>query len=75
MIRERREEKNLTLLDVAKKINRSESYLSKLENHPNMCNPTIDIILKLSYELDLHRILVFEFFASAHDNNEHNYLY
>lgn len=73
MLRDRREEKQLTLLQVAEKINKSESYLSKLETHPNKCNPSIDTILKLSQELDLHRIIVFEFFASSRNPNEHDY--
>ncbi|MCR1132288.1 helix-turn-helix domain-containing protein [Clostridium botulinum] len=40
----------------------SKSYVSKLENHPDKCNPTINLILKIAKELGLNPFFVFRFF-------------
>lgn len=70
MLRERRVEKNLTLLQVATKINKTESYLSKLEMHPHECNPSLVIMLKLAIILEMNRVIVFEYFAKSHEEDE-----
>jgi transcriptional regulator with XRE-family HTH domain len=65
MIRKRREEKDMSVSEVSRRLCISKGYLSQLETHPHECNPTLHLILSLSKELDLHRIMVFEYFASA----------
>ncbi|AOR24291.1 helix-turn-helix domain-containing protein [Clostridium taeniosporum] len=62
MLKKKRVEKNLTELEFAKRIGISKSYVSKLENHPTECNPTINLIIKISKELDVTPFFVFKFF-------------
>ncbi|WP_315941050.1 helix-turn-helix transcriptional regulator [Clostridium botulinum] len=49
-------------MEICKKIGISKSYVSKLENHPDKCNPTINLILKIAKELGLNPFFVFRFF-------------
>jgi transcriptional regulator with XRE-family HTH domain len=72
MLRKRREEKDISISEASKRLNISKGYLSQLETHPHECNPTVHLIIGLSAELDLHHLLVFEYFASAylHENEE-----
>lgn len=67
MLKKKRIEKRLTQLQLAEKLGISESYLNKLENHPNTCNPTVNLILKLSKELDLDSLKVFLYFTKDKD--------
>lgn len=62
MVKEKRKEKGLTQSKLAKNLGISKGYLSKLEKHPNICNPNINLILKLSKELDVHPVKIFLFF-------------
>jgi len=62
MLKKKRTMKNLTELELAKRIGITEGYISKLENHPAKCNPTINLILKLSRELKINPTKVFLFF-------------
>ncbi len=68
MLKKKRVEKNLTELRFAKRIGISKSYVSKLENHPDKCNPTINLILKISKELELSPFFVFRFFIKNRKN-------
>ncbi|MCS6103483.1 XRE family transcriptional regulator [Clostridium botulinum] len=68
MLKKKRVEKNLTELKFAKRIGISKSYVSKLENHPDKCNPTINLILKISKELELSPFFVFRFFIKNRKN-------
>ena len=52
IIKAKREEKNYTLVDFAKKIGISQGYLSQLENG-HKANPKLEIILKIIKELDI----------------------
>mgnify|MGYP000924387752 FL=1 len=52
IIKAKREEKNYSLIDFAKKIDISPGYLSQLENG-RKTNPKLDIILKIVDELDI----------------------
>ena len=63
MLKEKRDKKGLTQLELARKIGKHKSYISKLESHPHICNPSVNTMLKLSKELDIHYIKVFRFFA------------
>lgn len=63
MLREKREIKGLTQLQLAQKIGKHKSYVSKLESHPHLCNPSVNTILKLSKELDIYHVKVYKFFA------------
>jgi Predicted transcriptional regulator with C-terminal CBS domains len=62
MLKERRSSKRLTESQLAKKIGVTEGYISKLENHPEKCNPTVNLILKLSRELNINPLKTFLFF-------------
>lgn len=62
MIKEKRQEKMLTQAKLAKNLGISKSYLSKLEKHPLFCNPNINLILKLSKELDIDPAKIFLYF-------------
>lgn len=53
VIKSKREEKNLTLVDFAKSIGISSGYLSQLENG-RKANPKLEIILRILKELDLN---------------------
>lgn len=63
MLKKKRLKKQMTELELAKKIHISEGHISKLENHPEMCNPGVKLILKLSKELSLNPVKVFLFFV------------
>ncbi|WP_271814129.1 helix-turn-helix transcriptional regulator [Clostridium beijerinckii] len=62
MLRKKRSFKRLTELELAKRIGVTEGYISKLENHPEKCNPTVNLILKLSRELNINPLKIFLFF-------------
>lgn len=62
MIKEKRKEKKITQSELAKKLGISKSYMSKLENHPFLCNPNVNLILKISKELTLDPMKVFLYF-------------
>lgn len=62
MLKTKRIKKHLTELELAERIGKSESYVSKLENHPSRCNPTVKLILNLANELSLDPAKVFIFF-------------
>jgi transcriptional regulator with XRE-family HTH domain len=52
IIKAKREEKKISLVDFAKNIEISPGYLSQLENGRKV-NPKLDIILRIIHELDL----------------------
>lgn len=52
IIKAKREEKNISLVDFAKIIEISPGYLSQLENGKK-ANPKLDIVLRIIHELDL----------------------
>lgn len=52
IIKAKREEKKISLVDFAKNIEISPGYLSQLENG-RKANPKLDIILRIIHELDL----------------------
>jgi transcriptional regulator with XRE-family HTH domain len=62
MLKETRETKNLSQTELAARLRITKGYLSKLEQHPLSCNPTVNIILRLSHELDLCEIKIFKYF-------------
>ncbi|MCS6110352.1 helix-turn-helix transcriptional regulator [Clostridium botulinum] len=63
MLKKKRIKKQMTELELAKKIGRSEGHVSKLETHPEKCNPGVRLILKLAKELSLNPVKVFLFFV------------
>jgi len=63
MLKEKRKEKGLTQSQLAENLTISESYMSKLEKHPCLCNPSVNLILKLAKELDLTPVKIFLFFV------------
>lgn len=62
MIKESRKNKNLTQSQLALKIGINYSYLSKIENYPEKHFPSVDIIFKLSNELELDPCQLMYFF-------------
>lgn len=62
MLKAKRKEKHLTVRQFAEILGISKSYVTKLEKHPERCNPTINLILKLSIVLGLCPYFVFKFF-------------
>lgn len=70
MIKTKRIEKHLTVREFAKILGISKSYVTKLENHPEKCNPTINLILKLSTILGLSPYFVFNFFLENRKDQE-----
>lgn len=65
MIKENRQSKKLTQSKLAKNLGISKSYLSKLEKHPFLCNPNVNLILKFSKELNLDPIEIFLYFIEG----------
>lgn len=70
MLRESRLSKGLTQKEVAEKLNSDRSYISRLENTPHRCNPSLHTLLLLSLIIGADRALVFEYFAASKE--EHN---
>ncbi len=68
MIKETRQEKRITQSKLAKNLGISKGYLSKLEKHPSLCNPNINLILKLSKELTVDPVKVFLYFIEKKTN-------
>lgn len=68
MLKKKRIEKGLTQSKLAEKVGISKSYLNKLENR-NHNNTTIQVILKLSKELDICPVKLFLFFIEMDYNN------
>jgi len=62
VLKEKRLKKGLTLLNLAEKVGISEGYMSKLEKS-KISNTTIQIILKISQELDICPVEVFLFLS------------
>ena len=69
MLKEKRKEKGLTQSKLAKNLGITKGYLSKLENHPDLCNPNVNLLLKLAKELDLHHVKIFCFFIKEKLSN------
>jgi transcriptional regulator with XRE-family HTH domain len=63
MLKRKRKLKRLTESELAKVIGVTEGYISKLENHPEKCNPTVNLILNLARELRISPTKVFLFFV------------
>ena len=70
MLKSKRKEKHLTEQQLAEKLGISKSYVNKLEKHPEKCNPTINLILKLSTILELCPYFVFKIFIKNRKNQE-----
>lgn len=62
MLKAARKSKNMSQKDLAKKLNLSQSYLCKLENKEYK-NVTVELIKRISLELDLDLIEVFLYFC------------
>lgn len=62
MLKEERLKKGMQQKQLAKKLLISNCYLSKLENHPHKCNPTVKLILKIAEQLELEHIDIYTHF-------------
>lgn len=68
IIKAKREEKGLSLVEFAKRIGISSGYLSQIENG-RKTNPRLDIVLRIIHELDIDiRMLL------GIESGEENYL-
>ncbi|NFS12588.1 helix-turn-helix domain-containing protein [Clostridium botulinum] len=63
MLKNKRLKLNLSIEQLSRKLNIKKDYLRKLEDHPNMCDPDIHLIIKLSKALKLNPVKVFLFFV------------
>lgn len=68
MLKKKRIKKGLTQSKLAEKIGISKGYLNKLENG-KYNNTTIQVILKLSKELEICPVKLFLFFIEIDCNN------
>lgn len=61
LLKKKRTKKELSLSQLASRIGITKGYLSQIENYPHTCNPTINLIFKLSEELELspYRVLYY----------------
>ncbi|NFS94484.1 helix-turn-helix domain-containing protein, partial [Clostridium botulinum] len=71
MLKKKRIEMSLSIEELSKKLNIKEAYLNKLEDYPNMCDPDINLIIKLSKELKLNPVKVFVFFIKNRKDQEY----
>ncbi|MBN7576042.1 transcriptional regulator [Clostridium sp. 2-1] len=71
MIRRRRKEKKFTQRELASQLRIRDTYISQIENHPESCNPTLDIILGLAKYLKITPYKVFDYFIMSRKNNKH----
>lgn len=65
MLKNARKSKKLSQQALATKINVKRCYISRLENHPNTCNPSVKLVVKLSKELDCSPVELFLFFIDV----------
>lgn len=70
VLRELRESNNITQKELALRLNVDKSYISRLENHPEYCNPTLDIILGLSEYLKITHYSVLDYFIMSRKNSD-----
>lgn len=66
MVKNARNKKKITQLELAKKLNVSQSYMSKIENRKTKAI-SIDLILNLSSILEIDPVDVFIFLANLYD--------
>jgi transcriptional regulator with XRE-family HTH domain len=69
MLKQRRKYKRITQIDLASKLNVRGSYISELENHPEVCNPTLNVMIGLSKHLKLNPYKVFDYFIRSRKNH------
>ena len=67
LLEEKRTEKELSLTQLAEKIGVSKSYLSKMEKHPSACNPTVNVIFRLSKELGISSYRILHYFKQHYN--------
>jgi transcriptional regulator with XRE-family HTH domain len=65
MLRTKRVKKRLTQLELAEQIGVTESYISRMETHPESCNPNVTLILKISYALKTNPVKIFLYFVNS----------
>ncbi|OOM70302.1 hypothetical protein CLPUN_52610 [Clostridium puniceum] len=65
MLKEERMKLKIAQNKMAKKLLISNCYLCKLENHPDLCNPPVKLILKLSKELEIEHTKIYLHFVES----------
>lgn len=66
MIKNARNKKKITQLELSKKLNVSQSYMSKIENRKTK-TISVDLILNLSSILEIDPVDLFIFLANLYD--------
>jgi transcriptional regulator with XRE-family HTH domain len=64
MIKNKRRKKGLSQSDLARKLRISRTYVSKMERKVKGYHPSLDLIIKLSEELETCPLEIFIFFAN-----------
>lgn len=70
MLKSKRKEKHLTELQLAEILGINRSYVNKLLNHPEICNPTLNLIIHLAEALDVTPFFVLRFFLNSRKKNQ-----
>jgi transcriptional regulator with XRE-family HTH domain len=72
MLRKARKDKKITQEQLAISLSVTDGYISRLENHPHDCNPTVKLILGLSKELDIEDTDLYKYFVNVINANLEN---
>lgn len=65
MLRSKRRKRGLSQSELAKRIGKNKSYVSRLERKVNNYHPSIAVIIELSKELECCPIELFIFFSDV----------
>ncbi|WP_315080018.1 helix-turn-helix transcriptional regulator [uncultured Clostridium sp.] len=63
MLKQKRKDKKFTQEELALLLNVSKSTVCQLEKHPELCNPNVKLILKLSQQLDIEHLQIYLYFV------------
>ncbi|MBN1042345.1 UNVERIFIED_ORG: transcriptional regulator [Clostridium botulinum] len=63
MLKQKRKDKKFTQEELALLLNVSKSTVCQLEKHPELCNPNVKLILKLSSCLDIEHLQIYLYFV------------
>lgn len=70
MLKQKRIKRKITQLELALKLGIDNSYISRIEKHPETCNPTLHLILNISKYLKINPYKVFDYFVRS--RRKHN---
>ncbi|MEW9991790.1 helix-turn-helix domain-containing protein [Clostridium butyricum] len=70
MLKRKRTDLCLTEKKLAEILGINRSYVNKLLNHPERCNPTLNLIIHLAKALDVTPFFVLRFFLNSRKRNQ-----